>query len=377
MRPSRTPLVATLMAGTLALSGCGLFGGDDAAETPTSTSTTTTSSKGTDAARVIRVVDSNTVEVDRYGKTVQVDLLGAITPQEFEGSDEQKCLYPEAKGHMVKLLPVGAPVILTYDPAIGTGEETDDKAPIQVTASVTLADGSILAAEMARAGYAVPSTAVSGLDQEAISAAHTEADHQQAGLYSRTVDCTIPARLDRITKDLNTAQGLDLKGPLDAARELTDKLKSYEGNTDEPLLAVIAGTHSVKNQVDTLNRLVDSKKIVFDLAEEADKERREREEREKQEQDNKQPEGEGQDGAAEEQPHEAVVEEPQQPATEEAPAQPEPPAPTSAQPEPTTPPAPTEEATRESVNPSQSDPGASNPAEPAPGDGQGESSSNG
>ncbi|WP_272878999.1 thermonuclease family protein [Rothia nasimurium] len=371
MRPSRTPLVATLMAGTLALSGCGLFGSDDAAETPTSTSTTTTSSKGTDAARVIRVVDSNTVEVDRYGKTVQVDLLGAITPQEFEGSEEQKCLHVEAKGHMTKLLPIGGPVTLTYDPALGSGEATDDKTPIQITASVTLADGSILAAEMARAGYAVPSTAVSGLDQEAISAAHTEADHQQAGLYSRTVDCTIPARLDRITKDLNTAQGLDLKGPLDAARELTDKLKSYEGNADEPLLAVIAGTHSVKNQVDTLNRLVDSKKIVFDLAEEADKERREREEREKQESEQNQPESEGQDGTAEEQSHEAVVEEPQQPATEEAPA------PTSAQPEPTTPPAPTEEATRESVNPSQGDPGASNPAEPAPGDGQGESSSNG
>lgn len=362
MRAPRRTLTATLMAGALALSGCGLFGGDDAAETPTSTSTTTTSSEGTDAARVLRVVDSNTVEVDRYGKTVQVDLLGAITPQEFEGSDEQKCLYPEAKGHMVKLLPVGAPVILTYDPAIGTGEETDDKAPIQVTASVTLADGSILAAEMARAGYAVPSTAVSELDQEAISAAHTEADHQQAGLYSRTVDCTIPARLDRITKDLNTAQGLDLKGPLDAARELTDKLKSYEGNADEPLLAVIAGTHSVKNQVDTLNRLGDSKKIVFDLAEEADKERREREEREKQESEQNQPESEGQDGTAEEQPEEAVV--------EEAPAQPEPPATPEPQPEPTTPPAPTEEAPRESVNPSQGDTGASNPAEPAPGESQ-------
>ncbi|WP_421083784.1 thermonuclease family protein [Rothia nasimurium] len=361
MRAPRRTLTATLMAGTLALSGCGLFGGKDAAETPTPAASTS-SSENTDSARILRVVDSNTVEVDRSGKTVQVDLLGAITPQEFEGSEEQKCLHVEAKGHMTKLLPIGGPVTLTYDPALGPGEATDDKTPIQITASVTLADGALLAAEMVRAGYAVPSTATSGLDQEAISAAHQEADLKQAGLYSRTTDCTIPARLDRITKDLNTAQGLDLKGPIDAARELTDKLKGYEGNADEPLLATIASTQSVKNQVDTLNRLVDSKKIVFDLAEEADKERREREEREKQESEQNQPESEGQDGAAEEQPQEAVV--------EEAPAQPEPPATSEPQPEPTTPPAPTEEAPRESVNPSMDHPGASNPAEPAPGEGQ-------
>jgi len=66
-----------------------------------------------DRARVIRVVDGDTVRVNLKGKTEDVRLVGIDTPEVFGG---EECGGPEASASARDLLPEGATVRLISDP---------------------------------------------------------------------------------------------------------------------------------------------------------------------------------------------------------------------------------------------------------------------
>ena len=281
MRPARIFTPAALAAGMLTLTGCGLFGSD--AE-PVSTATPSATDE-TSVARVLRVIDADTLSIERDGTTITVDLLGLVTPQAKHENEDMRCLAPEAADYLAKLLPVGSPVTLTYDEALGMGETSQPDPSVSPTvtvkAGVTLPDGRLLNAEMARAGFGVAVPEGSSTLYDTISEAQDQADQQQAGIYSRTIDCTLPARLNSTLTSVNNAQGIDLKEPLEAADSLTRRLEKYETASDLPLLSTVAQTQSVKTLRDALVRARDSKRIVYNLAEEAERERREREKVEK------------------------------------------------------------------------------------------------
>ncbi|WP_237222844.1 thermonuclease family protein [Rothia nasimurium] len=281
MRPARIFTPAALAAGMLTLTGCGLFGSD--AE-PASTATPSATDE-TSVARVLRVIDADTLSLERDGTTITVNLLNLVTPQAKHDNEDMRCLATEATEYLTKLLPVGSPVTLTYDEALGAGEtsqpEPSASPTVEVTAGVTLPDGRLLNAEMARVGFGVAVTEGSSTLYETISAAQDEADQQQAGIYSRSVDCALPSQLNSTLTSVNNAQGIGLKEPLEAADSLTRRLEEYETASDLPLLSTVAQTQSVKTLRDALVRARDSKRIVYNLAEEAERERLEREKAEK------------------------------------------------------------------------------------------------
>lgn len=280
MRPARIFTPAALAAGMLTLTGCGLFGSD---AKPVSTATPSATDE-TSVARVLRVIDADTLSMERDGTTITVDLLGIVTPQAKHENEDMHCLAPEAADYLAKLLPVGSPVTLTYDEALGEGETSQPDPSVSPTvtvkAGVTLPDGRLLNAEMARAGFGVAVPEGSSTLYDTISEAQDQADQQQAGIYSRSVDCALPSQLNSALTSVNNAQGIDLKEPLEAADSLTRRLEKYETASDLPLLSTVAQTQSVKTLRDALVRARDSKRIVYNLAEEAERERIEREQAE-------------------------------------------------------------------------------------------------
>lgn len=275
MRPQRLTLPAALAASVLALTGCGLLGNTSTESQPEAENTSTA---GAETTRVLGVLDADTVKIDRDGTTIYVDLLGLATPQAKHDNEDMHCLAPEAAEYLGRMLPIGTPVTLTYDPALGKGPTPDGATPATTYAGITLPDGRLVNAEMARAGYGTADSSRSGLLAEEVTAAQAEADQNQNGLYSRNAPCTLPARLTTTLTSINEAQGLDLKDPLEAADALSTALARYENNPEFPLLASISGTHSVTVLADALTRAADSKRVAYSVAEEAERERAQHEE---------------------------------------------------------------------------------------------------
>ncbi|MFW0120360.1 thermonuclease family protein [Rothia sp. P5764] len=282
MRPHRytTPMTA-LALGALTFTGCGLLGGGQ--EEPAEATPTATPTEDLTSARIISVKDADTIVVDRDGATVIVDLMNLATPQARHDNPDIHCLAEESTDYLIRMLPVGSPVELTYDTALGTGarpsptESAATEPPPTVTAGVTLPNGKLVNAEIARAGYGVATHDGASLYYDQVSQAQDEADQKQAGLYSRDMACTLPAQLKTATNNLTGAQGLDLKDPLEEATQLTGTLAGYEKNPDLPLLASIVETQSVKTQRAALTRAHESKRVAYTVAEEAEREQKAKE----------------------------------------------------------------------------------------------------
>lgn len=66
-----------LTASVLALTGCGMFGGGSEVA---SESTVVAADEAGTAAKVIDIIDSDTVKADRNGEIIYVDLLGIAAP---------------------------------------------------------------------------------------------------------------------------------------------------------------------------------------------------------------------------------------------------------------------------------------------------------
>jgi micrococcal nuclease len=67
------------------------------------------------SARVVRVVDGDTVLVDLAGSTVTVRLIGIDTPETVSPRRPVECFGPEASARLRQLLPPGTPIRLWRD----------------------------------------------------------------------------------------------------------------------------------------------------------------------------------------------------------------------------------------------------------------------
>jgi micrococcal nuclease len=66
-------------------------------------------------ARVVKVIDGDTVDISIDGKVERVRLIGIDTPETKKPNTPIECYGPEASQRTTFLLPVGTPVILQRD----------------------------------------------------------------------------------------------------------------------------------------------------------------------------------------------------------------------------------------------------------------------
>ncbi len=66
-------------------------------------------------ARVVKVIDGDTIDVSIDGKVERVRLIGIDTPETKKPNTPIECYGPEASQRIAFLLPVGTPVILQRD----------------------------------------------------------------------------------------------------------------------------------------------------------------------------------------------------------------------------------------------------------------------
>lgn len=168
------PVVSAVTAGTVVLGGAGV--------------TAVAAWPSQDVVSVVRVVDGDTIEVQRAGVPVTIRLLNVDTPETKDPSEPVQCLGPEAADYLTRLLPAGTSVTLEYDDRRQDLHDRD-------LAGVFL-EGRLLNAEIARAGYGTAKV-YDGNDRffEQVRQAQQEAVAGERGLYSPAIGCTVPAQV--------------------------------------------------------------------------------------------------------------------------------------------------------------------------------------
>ena len=130
------------------------------------------------AGTVERVVDGDTIVVQVGGVAERVRLLNIDTPESVKPDSPVECLGPEASAFLTALLPAGTPVTLEFD------RELRDRYD-RMLAGVRTADGSLVNAAIARAGFAEP-LEIGGNDRFTpdVTDAVAEAQGAAVGLWS-------------------------------------------------------------------------------------------------------------------------------------------------------------------------------------------------
>lgn len=100
-------------------------------------------------ARVVRVVDGDTIRVLLDGREEYVRLLGIDTPETHRPGVPIECGGPEASRHLVRLLPAGTEVALEADP----GQDRVDRYG-RLLAYVRLPGGRLVEDEQVASGWA-------------------------------------------------------------------------------------------------------------------------------------------------------------------------------------------------------------------------------
>jgi micrococcal nuclease len=182
-----------------------------------------------DQAVVTHVVDGDTFDVSIEGRTERVRMLNIDTPETKDPNQAVQCLGPEASAFLASLIPVGTTVRLEYDK-----ERTD---PYQRTlAGVFTADGTLVNAEVARAGLA--RAVVFGRNDRFLSlvqAAQQDASAHGRGLYSPDVACTLPGQVKAVTDAV-------AKAPAASSQPVTASSTELETAANDAAVAVATAT---------------------------------------------------------------------------------------------------------------------------------------
>ena len=154
-----------------------------------------------DTATVVRVIDGDTLVVDLDDEDITVRLLNVDTPETKDPNEPVECLGPEATVFMEEALPPGSTVELEYD------VERQDRYG-RTLAGVYDAGNRLMNAEVARHGLGFPVTYGKNVKfRPPVDEAYQEARDNQAGLYSTTVECTVPAMVAAMEQAAATASG--------------------------------------------------------------------------------------------------------------------------------------------------------------------------
>lgn len=165
---------------------------------------------------VVRVVDGDTLIAEVAGQELTIRLLNIDTPETKHPDHPVQCLGPEATAFLTERLPAGTEIELEYD------EEREDRYG-RTLAGVVESD-SLVNAEIAAAGLGVP-VLFEPNDRflREVTEASEDARENARGLFSPTIDCTIPAQVASLTSALDgipTGVDGDPATPLVAAEEL-------------------------------------------------------------------------------------------------------------------------------------------------------------
>lgn len=137
-----------------------------------------------EAVTLVRVVDGDTIVVDRAGVEERVRLLNIDTPETVHPEEEVECGGPEAAQRMNDLLEPGDAVVLEFD------QQRRDHYD-RLLAGV-FADEVFINEQLAREGWGEPVYFAPNdrfLDQ--IEEAWAAAQQEQAGIFSDALDCPV------------------------------------------------------------------------------------------------------------------------------------------------------------------------------------------
>lgn len=140
--------------------------------------------------------DAGSFEVTADGSVTRIRLTDIAVPAAPVAGQPGQCLGVEATAFLAGLAPVGTPLTLTYDV---------DRFGRQLAAATT-PDGRLLNAELARAGFAEPTTVdpdhpdrADGPDaRPAVEAGVRDAAASRRGLHSPAVACTVPGQVKTV-----------------------------------------------------------------------------------------------------------------------------------------------------------------------------------
>jgi len=102
------------------------------------------------AARVMRVVDGDTLKASVAGRTETVRVIGLDTPESVKPGTPVECFALRASAEAERLLPIGAAIRLESDPTQAARDRYG-----RLLAHVWLADGTLYAEQMIRGGFGI------------------------------------------------------------------------------------------------------------------------------------------------------------------------------------------------------------------------------
>lgn len=170
---------------------------------------------GSDTARVVRVIDGDTVDVESNGKSQRVRLLNIDTPETKHPDKAVQCLGPEATEFLRRVLSPGDTVRLTYD--------VDRVDGYGRTLAAVSKNGSDVSTAIADAGYGVAiKVGANARFYQQVKEGEDRARKAARGLFADDVECTLPVKLDALEAQLGTlpttpAAEADLDIPLGVA----------------------------------------------------------------------------------------------------------------------------------------------------------------
>lgn len=185
----------------LALAACGSSGSGDAGVSGAVPSDVVFEDGMT--AKVVSVESANTFVADFEGVRKSVRLVNTAAPSENGVARSQTCLLDESKALLVEKLPEGTEVTLQFDENArgGTG---------YVEAAVFVGE-SFINWDMARAGM-VATTFATAQDEFYVDVSNGQQDaaNEGVGLYSKDVECSIPAAIEGQRAAVEDARGWEV-----------------------------------------------------------------------------------------------------------------------------------------------------------------------
>lgn len=128
---------------------------------------------------VVRVVDGDTIRVDRDGEEIVVRFIGINTPETVAPNRPIECFGPEASARTKELL-AGANVWLEYDEVSGLTDKYD-----RTLAYVWTSPDTMLNEQLVREGYAEEYTYSDGFRwQQVLEQAERDARERNVGLWA-------------------------------------------------------------------------------------------------------------------------------------------------------------------------------------------------
>lgn len=139
------------------------------------------------------------VSINNADHTIR--LLNVDTPETKDPNQPVECLGPQATDYLASTLPPGTSVRLEFD------KDRHDRFG-RTLAGVFAPDGTLVNAEIAREGLGIPVQYDGNVKfLPPVEEAYGEARSAKTGLFSETIDCTLPAQLAQTAHALEEAAG--------------------------------------------------------------------------------------------------------------------------------------------------------------------------